>query len=99
MIAYFHGNGGNIAYRGERIRTFWQAHLGLLMVEYPGYGGNPGSPSEAGMIAAGRAALDFLDKQGVSSDRLILYGESIGSGIATRLATEHLVAGLILESP
>lgn len=99
MIAYFHGNGGNLAYRSERIRTFWQAHLGLLMVEYPGYGGNAGSPSEAGMIAAGRAALAFLDAGGVPSSRLVLYGESIGSGIATRLATEHAIAGLILESP
>ena len=99
MIAYFHGNGGNLAYRSDRIRTFWQARLGLMMVEYPGYGGNAGSPSEAGMIAAGRAVLAFLDAQGVQSEQLIFYGESIRSGIATRLATEHPVAGLILESP
>ena len=98
MIAYFHGNGGNLAYRGDRIRSFWQAHLGLMMVEYPGYGGNAGSPSEAGLLAAGRGVLAFLDAQGVQSDRLIFYGESIGSGVATRLATEHPVAGLILES-
>ncbi len=99
MIAYFHGNGGNLAYRSDRVRTFWQAQLGLIMVEYPGYGGNAGSPSEAGMIAAGRGVLAFLDAQGIQSGQLIFYGESIGSGIATRLATEHPVAGLILESP
>ena len=99
MIAYFHGNGGNLTNRIGRVRTFWQAHLGLLMVEYPGYGGNAGSPNEAGMIAAGRTALTFLDAQGVQSDQLVLYGESLGSGIATHLATEHAVAGLILESP
>jgi hypothetical protein len=69
------------------------------MLEYRGYGGNPGSPSETGLYADGAAALDFLDHQGIMPNRLVLYGESLGSGVAVRMAGQHEIAGLILEAP
>src|SRR4051794_12874776 len=65
VVAYFHGNGGNIEYRAPRVRRFAEAGLGILMVEYRGYGGNPGRPSEEGLLADGRAALAFLAREGV----------------------------------
>ena len=98
-IAYLHGNAGNIGDRESRMAAFAQAGIGILMVEYPGYGGEPGRPSERGLLEAGRGALDFLDRSGVPFRHVILYGESIGTGTATRLATEREVGGLILESP
>jgi fermentation-respiration switch protein FrsA (DUF1100 family) len=98
-IAYFHGNGGHIGYRAERLRRFAQEGLGVLFVEYRGYGGNPGSPSEEGLYADGRAALDFLERAGVAPDRIVLYGESLGGAVAVRLASERPVAAVILESP
>jgi len=69
------------------------------MAEYRGYGGNPGTPSEAGFFTDGRAALAFLDREGVAPNRLVLYGESLGSGVAVALAVEHDIAALVLEAP
>jgi hypothetical protein len=99
VIAYLHGNGGHIGYRAGRLRWFARNGYGVLMVEYRGYGGNPGTPSEAGLIADGAAALDFLDGEGIAPNRLVIYGESLGSGIAVPLAAQREVASLILEAP
>jgi fermentation-respiration switch protein FrsA (DUF1100 family) len=99
VIAYFHGNGGHIGYRVERVLRFAGEGYGVLMAEYRGYGGNPGAPSEAGFYADGRAALAFLEREGVAPNRLVLYGESLGSGVAVQLAAQHEVAALILEAP
>ncbi len=98
VIAYFHGNGGHVGYRAERLRWFARSGYGVLMTEYRGYGGNPGTPSEAGLVADGVAALDFLGGEGIAPDRLVIYGESLGSGVAVPLAAQREVAGLILEA-
>ncbi len=99
VIAYLHGNGGHIGYRADRLRWFARNGYGVLMAEYRGYGGNPGTPSEAGLVADGAAALDFLGGQGIAPNRLVLYGESLGSGVAVPLAAERKIASLILEAP
>jgi fermentation-respiration switch protein FrsA (DUF1100 family) len=99
VVAYFHGNGGHIGYRVERLLRFARQGFGVLMLEYRGYGGNPGTPSETGFYADGRAALGFLEREGVAPNRLVLYGESLGSGVAVQLATQHEIAALILEAP
>src|SRR5262249_36622995 len=99
VIAYFHGNGGHIGYRVERLLRFAREGYGVLMPEYRGYGGNPGTPSETGFYADGRAALGFLEREAVAPNRLVLYGESLGSGVAVELAAQHDVAALILEAP
>lgn len=98
-IVYFHGNAGNIAGRGFKVRPFLDAGLGVLLVGYRGYGGNPGSPSEEGLYADGRAALDFLAGQGVPAEKTVVFGESLGSGVAVRLASERRLGAVILEAP
>jgi uncharacterized protein len=98
VIAYFHGNGGHIGYRFQRLLRFARESYGVLMLEYRGYGGNPGTPTEAGFYADAGAALAFLEREGVAPDRLVLYGESLGSGVAVELATQHEIAALILEA-
>lgn len=98
-ILYFHGNGGNIGDRDGKARRLIDRGYGLLMAGYRGYGGNPGSPSEAGLLADGRAWLAALEGLGVPAQRAILYGESLGSGVVTALATETAVGGLVLEAP
>ena len=97
VLAYFHGNGGSLADRIPRIRRFAQTGWGLLFVEYRGYGGNTGRPSEAGLDADARGAMAFLRQQGPAP--VVLYGESLGTGIAARIASEQPVAALLLESP
>lgn len=99
VIAYFHGNGGHIGYRAERLLRFAREGYGVLLSEYRGYGGNPGIPSETGFYIDGRAALAFLAREGVAPNRLVLYGESLGSGVAVALAVEHDIAAVVLEAP
>jgi hypothetical protein len=99
VIAYLHGNGGHIGYRAERLRWFARNGYGVLMVEYRGYGGNPGTPSESGLVTDGVAALDFLGGEGIAPNRLVIYGESLGSGVAVLLVARRQVASLILEAP
>ena len=98
-IAYFHGNGGHIADRAFRVRPFLDAGYGVLLLSYRGYGGSGGSPTEAGLYADGGAALTFLKDDGVRSDHVVLFGESLGSAIAIHVAGEASVGALILEAP
>jgi len=98
-LVYLHGNGGHIGHRGFKVRPWLDAGIGVLLVEWRGYGGNPGAPGEAGLLADGRAGLDFLAAQGIAPGRVVLYGESLGSGIAVPLAAERPVGGLVLEAP
>lgn len=99
MLVYFHGNGGNLGDRAGRLRRFAAAGLGVLLVEYRGYGGNPGRPTEAGLYADARAALDFAAARAIPTERLVLWGESLGSGVAVRMASERPVAAVVLEAP
>ena len=99
VILYFHGNGGNIGHRAERMQRFGRDGYGVLLVGYRGYGGNPGSPSEAGLYNDARAAREFLEREGIAAGRLVLYGESLGSGVAVHGAATQQIGGLILESP
>ena len=99
VILYFHGNGGHIGYRAGRIERFAREGYGVLMLEYRGYGGNPGVPSEAGLYLDAEAALEFLETEGVTGDRLVLYGESLGSGVAVQAAIGRTRGALVLEAP
>lgn len=99
-IAYFHGNAGNIAHRIAKTQELRKAGYGLLLVEYRGYGGNPGSPSEQGLYADGEAAYAFLtESEKIDPRRIVLKGESLGSGIAVHLAQRKQVAAVMLEAP
>lgn len=99
VLVYFHGNAGHIGERGYKMRPFLDAGFGVLLLSYRGYGGNGGSPTEQGLYADARAALDFLRAEGVTPDRTVIYGESLGSGVAVQIATETPPAALILEAP
>lgn len=103
-IVFFHGNAGHIGHRGFKARGILDAGFGLVLVGYRGFGGNPGRPNEAGLYADGRAALAFLAAQGIANGRIVLYGESLGSGVATQLAFEaarggNPVGAVVLEAP
>ncbi len=98
-LVYFHGNAGNISWRAERARRFLDAGFGLLLVSYRGYGDNPGKPTEEGLYADGRAALAFLAGREVPGSRVGLVGESLGTGVAVAMASEHEVGAVVLESP
>ena len=98
-LVYFHGNAGHIGMRGFKVRAYLNAGLGVLLTTWRGYSGNPGAPSEAGLYADGRAARAFLRARGCADGRHILYGESLGTGVAVHLARETAPAALVLEAP
>ncbi|NYT42453.1 alpha/beta hydrolase [Sphingomonas sp. R-74633] len=97
-LVFFHGNGSSIDESAVATDQLGARGYGLLLVEYRGYRGNPGKPSEAGLYADGRAALAWLGMHGVATQRTVLIGNSLGSGVATELAARMPVAGLVLIS-
>ena len=98
-VLYLHGNAGHIGYRMPLARQLINRGFGILLVDYRGYGGNGGDPSEQGLYEDGRAGLRFLQAHGVRSQRIVLYGESIGTGVATKLAVESPICAVVLQSP
>jgi len=98
-ILYFHGNGGSLLERAERVRRFMGEGWGVYMMSYRGYGGSTGSPSEMANVADARLAHGALVLEGVEPAMVIIYGESLGTGVAARIAVERPAAGVVLEAP
>lgn len=99
IVVYYHGNAGHIGYRAGKARYFIDAGYGILLLEYRGFARNAGKPSEEGFYKDGRAALRWLEAQGYSPAQYVLYGESIGSGVAVEMARAVQPRYLILEAP
>lgn len=98
-LLYFHGNGGALVNRAERLARYRDRGRGILMMAYRGYGGSTGRPSEAANVADATRAYDLLRSRGIAPDRIVLYGESLGSGVAVQVAAERPVAGVVLDAP
>lgn len=98
VILYFHGNGGSLRFRVARFRTLVADGTGLLALSYRGYGGSSGRPSEAGLLRDAAAAYAYATAR-YPVDLLVVWGESLGSGVAVALAAEQPVAKLVLEAP
>lgn len=94
------GNAGNRSLRAPLAAALSRAGMTVLLFDYRGYGGNPGSPSEAGLALDARAAYRYLTQDcQVPPGRLLYFGESLGAAVVTELATAHPPAGLLLRSP
>lgn len=99
-IAFFHGNAGNLSDRAATLGMFKSKGYGFVAMDYRGYGNSTGKPSEQVLYDDGRLVLDtIINVMKVPASSVILYGESLGTGIATKLAVERQVAGLVLQSP
>jgi uncharacterized protein len=99
VFLYLHGNGGNLQSRAERFARLTQSGTGLLGVSWRGYGGSSGTPTEAGLRNDARAAYDnLIGEKRVAANRIIVFGESLGTTVATILASEVPVAALALDS-
>jgi fermentation-respiration switch protein FrsA (DUF1100 family) len=101
VIIYFHGNALSISSYYSRIQPFLKAGYGVLLAEYRGYGGNPGRPTERGLYADAEAYYQWLIQKGkIPGNRIVLYGLSLGTGVAVEQAVRHPDAmALILEAP
>jgi len=98
-VLYFHGNGGGLIDRADRFARFQAAGLGLMMPSYRGYSGSTGRPSEAAIMADAQLVWDTLRAFGAAPAEIVLYGESLGTGVATQLAAQVAPRALILEAP
>ena len=99
-ILVFNGNAGNRAHRGPLAGALHRRGLQVLLVDYRGYGGNPGVPTENGLTADSRAARAYLaGRPAIDASRIVYFGESLGTAVAIDLAVEHPPAALVLRSP
>lgn len=98
-VLYFQGNAGEIADRPKRWAFLRDQGFGVAFLSYRGYGGSGGTISETGLHMDADAAYDWLMAQGVAPERLAVIGESLGSGVAVRLAADRPVGSLLLEAP
>jgi len=93
------GNGGNRAGRADLAAELRRRGLAVLLMDYRGYGGNPGSPSESGLHKDALAAAGALERLGYPPARTIYFGESLGTGVVAALQARTPAAGLVLRSP
>jgi len=98
-ILYFHGNAGNLAGRADRLERYQKRGFGVMMVSWRGYSGSTGRPTEANNVADARLAYDALVGSGVAGEDIVVYGESLGSGVAIQLVAERPAAALVLDAP
>jgi fermentation-respiration switch protein FrsA (DUF1100 family) len=98
-LVFFHGNGDNLYGSSDVADPYIEAGYGFLIAEYRGYSGFAGKPTEAGLYADARAYLYGLMAQGVKSENIILFGHSLGTGVAVQMAEEFHVGGLMLLAP
>ncbi len=99
VVLDFQGQGGAPSHRAHRILPFVADGYGILTLAYRSYGGSTGRPSESALVADGKLAFDWLRQRGIAADRIVLFGESLGTGVAVQVAADRPVAGVILDSP
>jgi len=98
-VLFLHGNAGNISHRLDSLRLFHRLGLNILIMDYRGYGRSQGRPSEQGTYQDAEAAWRYLVRtRGIPPEQILVFGRSLGGGVATWLALEHPVGGLIIES-
>ena len=93
------GNGGNRAGRAGLAEELSRRGLAVLLMDYRGYGGNPGRPSQDGLAADADAAAEALEQLGYPPGRTVYFGESLGAGVVAALQVRHRPAGIVLRSP
>ena len=99
LVVFFHGNAGNIGHRLDYLRMFHDLGLATLMLDYRGYGLSSGTPSEEGTYLDAAAVWHHATQVlGFPAGRIVLFGESLGGGVAARLAAENRPAALVLAS-
>ena len=98
-ILIFHGNAGNLFNRVYKLNELNKLNVNILLISWRGFSGNKGKPTEKNLYRDADESVKWLNNQGVISKNIILYGESLGTGVATELGTSNAFGGIILESP
>mgnify|MGYP001257651448 CR=1 FL=1 len=98
-LLFFHGNAGNLSNRVYKLNRFNELDLNILIISWRSFSGNRGEPTEFNLYEDARKAVKWLNDKGVSSENIILYGESLGTGVAVEIAQSNKFNSIILESP
>jgi fermentation-respiration switch protein FrsA (DUF1100 family) len=98
-ILFLHGNAGSLENRIHKINHFENMNINFLIIAWRGFSGNKGNPTDEGLYDDARSAVIWLESKGVMKKDIIIYGESLGTGVATEVAQNDDFAALILESP
>ena len=98
-ILFFHGNAGSLENRTYKLNHFKDLNVNFLIIAWRGFSGNKGKPNEMGLYEDAESAIKWLRMKGVNEKNIILYGESLGTGVAVQVAQNQNYAGVILESP
>ena len=98
-ILFFHGNAGSLENRTYKLNHFKDLNLNFLIIAWRGFNGNKGKPNEIGLYEDAESAIRWLKMKGINEKNIILYGESLGTGVAVEIAQNKNYAGIILESP
>ena len=98
-ILFLHGNAGSLENRIHKINHFKDMNVNFLLLSWRGFSGNKGKPTESGLYEDARSAVRWLKSNGITEKNIIIYGESLGTGVATEIAQNKNFAGIILESP
>lgn len=99
VLLWFHGNAGNLSHRLDNIIMLQEVGVQQFILDYRGYGRSEGTPEEQGMYLDAEAACNFLiNKKGFAPENIIIFGRSLGGGVAAELALRKPCGGLILES-
>jgi len=98
-ILIFHGNAGNLFNRVYKLNELNKLDVNILLISWRGFSGNKGKPTEKNLYHDAEEAVKWLNNRGAISKNIILYGESLGTGVATELGTSNAFGGIILESP
>ncbi len=98
-ILFFHGNAGSLENRTYKLNHFKNLNLNFLIIAWRGFNGNSGKPNELGLYEDAKSAIGWLKEKGIKEKNIILYGESLGTGVAIEVAQNKNYAGVILESP
>ena len=100
LLIYFHGNSFNIGDRAYRIKKYIDKDWNILIVSWRGFGGNSGKPTEKNFYKDGEAVLEWVSKNtNFSKNQIVIYGESLGSGVAVELGTKYKFLSVVLEAP
>ena len=98
-LVIFHGNAGHLSNRIYKLNEVYKLDINILLISWRGFSGNKGSPTENNLYSDAKASINWLNEQGVNNGQIILYGESLGSGVAVELGKENNFNSIILESP
>jgi fermentation-respiration switch protein FrsA (DUF1100 family) len=98
-ILFLHGNAGSLEDRIYKLNFLGNLDVNFLIIAWRGYSGSSGKPSEFGLYQDAKSALNWLNSKGITDDKIVLYGESLGTSVAIEVGQNRNFAGIILEAP